>query len=76
MEAIFKIRRNEVALVNADGTKSADNDARGAAPADAGSLVPPTHPNHPGNLQLVWRAPRVLVQLPNRHGFVMSNAEV
>jgi len=48
MEAIFKIRRNEVALVNADGTKSADNDARGAAPADAGSLVPPLTQTTPG----------------------------
>ena len=47
MNEISRLGRNKVALASADGTKSADNDACGGAPADTGSLVPP-HRIHPG----------------------------
>ena len=70
MDEIFKILRNKVALVNGDATKPADSDARGAEPADEDSLVPPTTQTTPGDLKLVWRAPRVLVRLPGQTWFL------
>lgn len=60
MNEISRLGRNKVALASADGTKAADNDACGRAPADTGSLVPPTQSTQ-GSPISIWRAPRVLV---------------
>jgi len=70
MNDISKFGRNKVALANAFGRKSADNDARGAAPTDESSLVPPTTQPPPGDLNSVRRAPRVSFQLPSQTWFL------
>jgi len=44
MNAIPEFGRNKVAPMRVQSDASADNDARGAAPVNAGSLVPPPKP--------------------------------
>lgn len=44
MNEIFRFGRHKVALADANRKKPADNDARGAVPVTAGSLVPPPKP--------------------------------
>lgn len=64
MTVDLDIRHQDVGLMNANGRKSADSDARGAAPVIAVSLVPPPKPSQ-GSVT-VWRAPRVSLRLSPR----------